>query len=142
VKVREAGRIVAVIIAVAINTDSRREVLGLAVGPSEAKPFWTKFLRSLTRRGLRGVKLVSSDAHEGLKAAAKTKCPHWKRINAGRHKMFAGPRKPELTEAQKMPAKKREALARVLERRRAPGLRPGMARAAQAGLLSSRKLLN
>jgi putative transposase len=42
----------------------------MAVGPSEAEPFWTAFLRSLTRRGLRGVKLVISDAHEGLKAAA------------------------------------------------------------------------
>ena len=73
VKVREGGRIVsvAVIIAVAVNTDGRREVLGLAVGPSEAEPFWSKFLRSLTARGLRGVKLVISDAHEGLKAAAK-----------------------------------------------------------------------
>lgn len=72
VKVREAGRIVsvAVIIAVAVNSNGRREVLGLAVGPSKAEPFWTKFLRSLTRRGLRGVKLVISDAHEGLKAAA------------------------------------------------------------------------
>jgi putative transposase len=73
VKVREGGRIVsvAVIIAVAVNADGRREVLGMAVGPSEAEPFWTKFLRSLTARGLRGVKLVISDAHEGLKAAAK-----------------------------------------------------------------------
>lgn len=72
VKVREAGRIVsvAVIIAVAVNTGGVREVLGMAVGPSEAEPFWTSFLRSLTRRGLRGVKLVISDAHEGLKAAA------------------------------------------------------------------------
>ncbi|WP_060489957.1 IS256 family transposase, partial [Pseudomonas sp. NBRC 111121] len=71
VKVREAGRIVsvAVIIAVAVNTDGGREVLGMRVGPSEAEPFWTDFLRSLTRRGLRGVKLVISDAHEGLKAA-------------------------------------------------------------------------
>jgi putative transposase len=52
VKVRQAGRIVsvAVIIAVAVNTDGRREVLGLEVGPSEAEPFWTSFLRSLTRR--------------------------------------------------------------------------------------------
>jgi putative transposase len=71
VKVREAGRIVsvAVIIAVAVNTDGSREVLGMRVGPSEAEPFWTDFLRSLMRRGLRGVKLVISDAHEGLKAA-------------------------------------------------------------------------
>jgi len=71
VKVREAGRIVsvAVIIAVAVNTDGQREVLGMSVGASEAEPFWTSFLRSLTRRGLRGVKLVIADAHEGLKAA-------------------------------------------------------------------------
>ena len=82
VKVREAGRIisVAVIIAVAVNTDGRREVLGLEVGPSEAEPFWTKFLRSLTRRGLRGVKLVISDSHEGLKkAAAKVLSATWQR---------------------------------------------------------------
>lgn len=82
VKVREAGRIlsVAVIIAVAVNTDGRREVLGLAVGPSEAEPFWTAFLRQLTRRGLRGVKLVISDAHEGLKAAtAKVLNATWQR---------------------------------------------------------------
>ena len=73
VKVREGGRIVsvAVIIAVGANTDGRREVLGMAIGPSEAEPFWTKFLRSLTARGLRGVKHLVSDAHEGLKAAMK-----------------------------------------------------------------------
>jgi putative transposase len=72
VKVRQAGRIVsvAVILAVGVNTDGVREILGVAVGPSEAEPFWTEFLRSLTRRGLRGVKLVISDAHLGLKAAA------------------------------------------------------------------------
>jgi transposase-like protein len=60
---------VAVIVAVGVNTDGRREVLGMTVGHSEAEPFWVEFLRSLTRRGLRGVKLVISDAHEGLKAA-------------------------------------------------------------------------
>jgi transposase-like protein len=71
VKVREQGRIVsvAVIVAVAVNADGRREVLGMAIGASEAETFWTDFLRSLARRGLRGVKLVISDAHEGLKAA-------------------------------------------------------------------------
>lgn len=71
VKVREAGRIVpvAVTIAVGVNSDGRREVLGMAIGASEAETFWLEFLRSLTRRGLRGVKLVISDAHEGLKAA-------------------------------------------------------------------------
>src|SRR5262245_7443654 len=82
VKTREAGRIVsvAVIIAVAVSTDGQREVLGVAVGPSEAEPFWTNFLRSLTRRGLRGVKLVISDPHEGLKAAvAKGLKASWQR---------------------------------------------------------------
>jgi transposase-like protein len=71
VKVREAGRIVpvAVTIAVGVNSDGRREVLGMAIGASEAETFWLDFLRTLTRRGLRGVKLVISDAHEGLKAA-------------------------------------------------------------------------
>jgi len=71
VKVRQAGRIVsvAVIVAVGVNTDGRREVLGMDIGPSEAETFWTAFLRKLTRRGLRGVKLVISDSHEGIKAA-------------------------------------------------------------------------
>src|SRR5437899_7963557 len=60
VKVREGARIISVatIVAVGVNTDGRREVLGKALGPSEAEPFWTQFLRSLTARGLRGVKLV------------------------------------------------------------------------------------
>ena len=82
VKVRQAGRIVsvAVIIAVAVNTEGRREVVGMSIGPSEAETFWTAFLRSLMRRGLRGVKLVISDAHEGLKAAiAKVLKASWQR---------------------------------------------------------------
>jgi putative transposase len=82
VKVRENGRIVsvAVIVAVAVNSDGRREVLGMAVGASEAETFWTEFLRSLARRGLRGVKLVISDAHEGLKATvAKVLHASWQR---------------------------------------------------------------
>src|SRR5512141_1519576 len=72
VKVRQAGRIVSVaaIIAVGVNSEGRREVLGMATGPSEAEPFWTAFLRSLARRGLRGVKLVIADDHKGLRAAA------------------------------------------------------------------------
>jgi transposase-like protein len=72
VKVRQAGRIVsvAVIVAVAVNDQGRREVLGMTVGASEAETFWTEFLLALARRGLGGVKLVISDAHEGLKAAA------------------------------------------------------------------------
>jgi putative transposase len=82
VKVRQAGRIVsvAVIVAVGVNTDGRREVLGMDIGPSEAETFWTAFLRKLARRGLRGVKLVVSDAHEGLKAAvAKVLTATWQR---------------------------------------------------------------
>lgn len=70
-KVRENGRIVSVaaIIATAVNTEGKREILGLGLGPSEAAVFWLDFLRSLEKRGLKGVKLVISDAHEGLKAA-------------------------------------------------------------------------
>ncbi len=57
-------------VAVAVNTQGRREIFGIAVGASEAETFWTAFLRSLARRGLRGIKLVISDDHKGLKAAA------------------------------------------------------------------------
>ena len=72
IKSRQGGRIVstAAIVAVGVNTEGRREVLGLATGPSEAEPFWKDFLRSLTVRGLRGVKLVIADDHKGLRAAA------------------------------------------------------------------------
>ena len=82
VKVRNNGRIVsaAVIIAVGANADGRREVLGMDIGPSEAETFWTDFLRKLRRRGLRGVKLVISDAHEGIKAAvSKVLTSSWQR---------------------------------------------------------------
>ena len=82
IKVRQNGRIVsvAVIVAVGANTDGRREVLGMEVGPSEAETFWTDFLRGLARRGLRGVKLVVSDAHEGIKAAvSKVMNATWQR---------------------------------------------------------------
>jgi putative transposase len=56
---------------VAVNTEGKREIVGLHIGPSEAETFWSTFLKSLVRRGLRGVKLVISDAHEGLKAAIR-----------------------------------------------------------------------
>jgi putative transposase len=94
VQVREQGRIVstAVIIATGVNTDGRREVLGMSTGPSEAEPFWTDFLRSLADRGLRGVKLVVADDHKGLRAAAskvlhatQQRCRvHWMRNLLGR----------------------------------------------------------
>lgn len=72
IKARRGGRIVSVaaIVAVGVNTDGRREVLGVAVQPSEAEVFWDEFLRSLADRGLRGVKLIIADDHKGLKAAA------------------------------------------------------------------------
>jgi transposase-like protein len=82
VKTRESGRVVSVacIVAVGVNSDGRREVLGLDIAPSEAEPFWTEFLRKLRRRGLRGVKLVVSDSHEGIKAAvAKVLHASWQR---------------------------------------------------------------
>jgi transposase-like protein len=94
VQVREQGRIVstAVIVATGVNTDGRREVLGMTTGPSEAEPFWTDFLRSLADRGLRGVKLVVADDHKGLRAAAskvlhaaQQRCRvHWMRNLLGR----------------------------------------------------------
>src|SRR5215203_5897763 len=82
VKARRDGRVVsvAVIVASAVNGDGRREVLGLAIGASEAETFWTDFLRKLARRGLRSVKLVVSDAHEGIKATvAKVLNASWQR---------------------------------------------------------------
>jgi transposase-like protein len=72
-KVREGGRIVSIaaIVAVAVDSQGRREIVGLHLGPSEAETFWATFLRKLLKRGLSGVKLVISDAHEGLKAAIR-----------------------------------------------------------------------
>ncbi len=71
VKAREQGRVVsqAVVIAIGVNADGVREVLGLDVGPSEDGSFWLRFLKGLVARGLGGVKLVVSDSHEGLKGA-------------------------------------------------------------------------
>jgi putative transposase len=70
-KVREAGRIVnvSVVVATAVNSDGKREVIGIDVGTSEDGAFWLQFLRSLVARGLSGVQLVTSDAHQGLKDA-------------------------------------------------------------------------
>ena len=85
-KQREGGRItsVAAIIAVAVNTEGKREIIGLHIGPSEAETFWATFLKSLVRRGLRGTKLVISDAHEGLKAAIRRVMGStWQRCRVG-----------------------------------------------------------
>jgi len=73
VKVREQGRVVsqAVVLATGVKASGEREVLGLDVGPSEDGAFWVQFLRGLVARGLSGVQLVISDAHEGLKDALR-----------------------------------------------------------------------
>jgi putative transposase len=103
-KLRDGGRIVSVaaIIAMAVNTDGRREIIGLGIGPSEAEPFWSAFLKGLVKRGLKGVKLVISDAHEGLRLAITRvlgatwqRCRvHWMRnalahVPKGQHTMVA-----------------------------------------------------
>ena len=73
-KVREEGRIVnvSVVVATAVNTEGKREILGMDVGISEDGAFWLAFLRSLVARRLSGVQLVTSDAHQGLKDAIAT----------------------------------------------------------------------
>ena len=103
-KEREGGRIVSVaaIIAVAVSSDGRREIVGLGVGPSEAEPFWSSFLKGLVKRGLKGVRLVVADAHEGLRhaltrvlGATWQRCRvHWMRnalahVPKGQHTMVA-----------------------------------------------------
>jgi len=81
-KVRDGGRVVpkALVLAYAVHESGYREVIGLDVGECETEAFWRSFLRGLVKRGLRGVQLVVSDAHAGLKAAiAQTlDCP-WQR---------------------------------------------------------------
>jgi hypothetical protein len=69
---------------VAVNTDGKREIVGLHIGLSEAETFWSGFLKSLARRGLRGVKLVISDAHEGLKAAIRRARHHQMAMESSR----------------------------------------------------------
>src|SRR4051794_4181167 len=103
-KVREGGRIVSIaaIIAVAVNTEGRREIVGLGIGPSEAEPFWSSFIKGLVKRRLKGVKLVISDVHDGLRhaitrglSATWQRCRvHWMRnalahVPKGQHTMVA-----------------------------------------------------
>jgi putative transposase len=81
-RVREPGgvRHKALVIAYGVHETGRREVIGIDVGEAETEAFWREFLRSLRARGLAGVQLCISDAHEGLKGAiAKVlSCP-WQR---------------------------------------------------------------
>ena len=143
VKVRQDGRIVsvAVIVAVGVNSDGRREVLGMDIGPSEAETFWTAFLRKLARRGLRGVKLVISDAHEGIKAAvAKVLNATWQRCrvhfmrNALAHAGKSGRRVVSAFIATAFAQDDAEAATHAM----APGRRPAPAQAAQARRLHGR----
>jgi len=91
---RVAGQ--AVVIATGVSADGRREVLGFDVGDSEAGAFWTAFLRGMKARGLRGVQLVISDAHTGLKAAVESILlgASWQRcrVHFGRNLLAAVPK--------------------------------------------------
>jgi putative transposase len=131
-KVRDGGRIVSVaaIIAVAVDTEGRREIVGLHLGPSEAETFWTTFLKGLLKRGLRGVKLVISDAHEGLKGAIRRvlgatwqRCRvHWMRsalahVGKGQQSVVAAALRQAFLQAD-------EASARQVWRQVADQLRP------------------
>lgn len=82
-RVREGGHLVdcAVLVAVGITADGKRRVLGVSVALSEAEVHWRAFLDSLIRRGLKGVKLIVSDDHAGLKAARRAALPSvpWQR---------------------------------------------------------------
>jgi transposase-like protein len=137
-KVREGGRIVSVaaIIAVAVDAEGRREIVGLHLGPSEAETFWTSFLRGLLKRGLKGVKLVISDAHEGLKGAIRRvlgatwqRCRvHWMRsalahVGKGQQAMVAAALRQAFLQAD-------EASAHQVWRQVADQLRPRWSRLA------------
>lgn len=112
IKVRQNGRIVSIaaIIATGVNQDGRREILGL--GQSEAATFWIEFLRGLVRRGLKGVKLVISDAHEGLKAAITQVL--LAAVPGALHEIAAGPcaEKPAVGRVGRCPAGLRPARSR------------------------------
>ena len=118
-KQRHGGRIISVaaIIAVAANTEGRREIIGLGIGPSEAETFWTDFLRSHRARGLDGVRLVISDAHTGLKAAISRvfdaswqRCRvHWMRnalahVSKGQHTVVAAAIRQAFEQADRLHA--------------------------------------
>lgn len=105
-KVRQDKRTVsvAVTIAMGVNSDGRREVLGMDISLSEAETFRTDFLRKLKRRGLKGVKLMIPDAHEGIKAAVSSRpsslpplprtTPRRPGRNGGRSPTSSGPKCP------------------------------------------------
>jgi len=107
--VRENHRIdkMAVLIGVGVREDGSREVLGYWVAPTENEAYWSDFLQDLRQRGLDGVKLVISDAHEGLKAAIRQKLPgaKWQRCKVHFLRNVAG----------RLPTKKRPALMALVK---------------------------
>lgn len=94
-KVRQGGQVLdaAVLIACGVDADGRRDVLGCSVSLSEAEVHWRTFLSQLKDRGLYGMELIVSDAHEGLQAARRAVFPSvpWQRCqfhlqqNAGQY---------------------------------------------------------
>jgi transposase-like protein len=94
-KVRQSGQVLdaAVLIACGVDADGRRDILGCSVSLSEAEVHWRAFLTSLKDRGLYGIELIASDAHEGLQAARRAVFPSvpWQRCqfhlqqNAGQY---------------------------------------------------------
>jgi Transposase, Mutator family len=116
-RVRDGGRVVCkcVLIAYGVHETGRREILGFDVGESETEAFWRQFLKSLIARGLTGVKLVVSDAHEGLKAAIARllRCPgqrccvHFLRLPRPRPQGPARPpRRPDPADLQRRLARR------------------------------------
>ena len=138
VKVRQTGRIVsvAVTVAVAVNDKGRREVLGVAIGASEAETFWTSSCARWARRGLRGVKLVISDDHKGLEGRRDPDPRrHMAKMPRALRPQPAGPCRPpgparrlRLRRHRLRPGGRRQREGPV-----APGRRPTQAQGAQAG---------
>jgi len=140
VKVRHDGRVVsmAVVIAVGVRATGEREVLGLDTGPSEDGAFWTQFLRGLVARGLAGVQLVTSDAHEGLKGAiaAVVQGAGWQRCRTHfmRNALALAPKPAQPMVAATIRtvfAQPEPELARETWRRVADGFRPRFPKLAQ-----------
>jgi len=126
-KVRQGGQVLdaAVLIACGVDGDGRRDVLGCSVSLSEAEVHWRAFLSDLKDRGLYGIELVVSDAHEGLQAARRAVFPSvpWQRCqfhlqqNAGQYVPTAAQRGPVATDIRAIfNAPDREEAQRLLER--------------------------
>ena len=129
------GRIVSVAVTVSCGRQRpSRRALGVAIGASEAETFWTEFLRSLARRGLRGVQLVISDDHKGLGRGDPYPRATWQRCRVHFVPQPAGPcRPPGPARLSAFVATAFAQEARTAEGPVAPGRRPAQAQGAQAG---------